>query len=100
MVIVEGIMEVDPSRRDEFLQGRRDAIAAARAEQGCVEYAFSADAVEPGRVRIFERWESQADLDAHLAGRGQAPAPPAGAPAITSAELRVYQIAGMSPLAL
>jgi quinol monooxygenase YgiN len=96
MVIVEGIMEVDPSRRDEFLQGRRSAINDARSEQGCIEYAFSADAIEPGRVRIFERWASRADLDTHLAAP---PSPaPDGSPAVTSVELRVYEIAAMSPL--
>ena len=73
MVIVEGIMEVDPARRDEFLRGRQGTISAARTEPGCIEYAFSADAIEPGKVRIFERWASRADLDTHLA----APAGPA-----------------------
>jgi quinol monooxygenase YgiN len=96
MVIVEGIMEVDPSRRDEFLEGRRSAIGAARSEQGCIEYAFSADAIDPGRVRIFERWESRADLDTHLAVPPSPP--PDGSPSITSVELRVYEIASMGPL--
>jgi quinol monooxygenase YgiN len=39
----------------------------SRAEDGCLEYTFAADPLEPGRVILFERWESQAALDAHLA---------------------------------
>ena len=68
MVIVGGWFEVDPSERDAFVAAQADAIRRSRAEQGCIEYVIAADPVEPGRAVLFERWASQADLDAHLAG--------------------------------
>jgi quinol monooxygenase YgiN len=98
MVIVEGTIDVDPSRREEFLNGRRAGVLATRSEPGCVEYAFSADLVDPGRVRIFERWETGDDLATHLAGLAQQPAPAPDAPEIRSVELRRYEISSMGPL--
>jgi quinol monooxygenase YgiN len=41
-------------------------IAAALAEQGCVHYAWTADLARPGRIHVFEEWETEADLAAHL----------------------------------
>jgi len=66
VIIVGGTFEVDPEQRDQFLTERLDAMRASRAEKGCLQYAFSADPVEADRVLLFERWETQADLDAHL----------------------------------
>jgi quinol monooxygenase YgiN len=76
MVIVGGSFEVDPGRRDEFLAGRREVMIRSRAEDGCLEYTFAADPVEPGRVILFERWTSQEALDAHLAALRAAPRVP------------------------
>jgi quinol monooxygenase YgiN len=42
-------------------------MRTSRLEDGCLEYTFAADPLEPGRVILFERWENQAALDAHLA---------------------------------
>ncbi len=42
---------------------------------GASRYAFSADPIEPGRVLLFERWESKAALATHLEGLRSAPAP-------------------------
>jgi quinol monooxygenase YgiN len=35
----------------------------ARRAVGCLDVATCADLVDPGRVNIFERWESQAALE-------------------------------------
>ena len=75
MVIVGGWFTVEPSEREAFIAGQAEAIRRSRAEQGCIEYVIAADPVEPGRAVLFERWASQADLDAHLAGLASAPWP-------------------------
>ncbi|HEX3563975.1 MAG TPA: putative quinol monooxygenase [Acidimicrobiales bacterium] len=75
MVIVSGVFEVDPSERDEYLAGRVDAMTRSRAEDGCLEYVFAGDPVDTGRVVLYERWASQAALDAHLAGMREWPRP-------------------------
>src|SRR5881392_2104786 len=72
MLIIAGTITVGAADRDRFLESRRDTVAKARAMKGCLEYAFSADAVDPTCVRLFERWESQDNVDAWLAAhRGE-----------------------------
>jgi len=81
MIIVLGIVEVEPAERQRFLEEKAPQVAATRHEAGCVDYCFSADAGDPGRVRLVEKWETMADLDAHVtalraaAGPPQAPVP-------------------------
>jgi quinol monooxygenase YgiN len=67
MIIVGGRLEVDPEEREVFLAERHDMMRTSRGEVGCLEYTLAADPLEPGGVILFERWESQAALDAHLA---------------------------------
>ena len=38
-----------------------------RKEAGCVSYAFYTDVEDPGRIRVFEEWESGEALDRHFA---------------------------------
>jgi quinol monooxygenase YgiN len=68
MLIVGGWFEVEPSERDAFVAGRLDSVRSSRAEKGCIEYTVAPDPADPGRVILYERWEDQASLDAHLAG--------------------------------
>ncbi len=42
-------------------------VTATRAEDGCLQYAFAEDVLEPGLIRISELWRDQAALDAHRA---------------------------------
>ncbi len=94
MIIVSGTFQVDPLRRDEFLGERHEAMRSSRAEAGCLEYTFSADPLDAGRVLLFERWESQAALDAHLV-RIRA-APPASAAPVKelSGSIVLYDVTG------
>jgi len=87
MIIVLGVFEVEAGDRTRFLEGKGPQVLATRAEAGCVEYAFSADADDPGRVRLVERWESMADLEAHVAALRSAP--PATAPPVPSRTVAV-----------
>jgi quinol monooxygenase YgiN len=102
LVIVGGWFEVDPSERDAFVAQRVDGMRRSRAEPGCIEYVIAADPVDPGRAILFERWESQAHLDAHLAAARQAPpsAAASDAPAVapSAVSIVVYDVAGERPL--
>ncbi len=66
MLILAGWFQVAPEGRDEWLAAREQVILETRAEQGCIEYTMSADSIDPGKVRYFERWESRADVEAHV----------------------------------
>jgi quinol monooxygenase YgiN len=98
MVIVGGVFTVDPEHREAFLAGRKGIMEHSRAEQGCIEYTFSADPLDPGRVVLFEKWETQEDLDAHLAGLSEASAPAVTGPEATSTSITIYDVAGERPL--
>ncbi|MPQ96528.1 antibiotic biosynthesis monooxygenase [Modestobacter sp. I12A-02628] len=60
-------MDFAPADRDAALAAFAEVVAESRREPGCVDYAFSPDALVPGRVRVFEHWSGEAALAAHLA---------------------------------
>jgi quinol monooxygenase YgiN len=68
-IVISGEIDLEPEARERALTGARELIQAALAEKGCVHYAWTADINRPGRVHVFEEWESEADLAAHLAGK-------------------------------
>jgi quinol monooxygenase YgiN len=66
-VVISGEIDLDPGVREKTLLEAQPLIDAALAEQGCRHYAWTADLARPGRVHVFEQWDSEADLIAHLA---------------------------------
>ena len=66
-VVISGEIDVEPAKREKALIDAQPLIAAALAEQGCVHYAWTADLTKPGRIHVFEEWDTEADLIAHLA---------------------------------
>ena len=88
MVIVAGHVVVDPQQRDDYLSGCVEVVRQARRAAGCLDFSLSADLLEPGRVNIFERWESQAAVDAF---RGRGPSDEQGA-AIRAASVAEYDV--------
>lgn len=98
MVIVGGEFELEPAERDAFLAGRAETMRRSRSEPGCLEYTFSADPLDAGRVVLFERWESQEALDAHLGGLRDAPREGGPAVAPKRSSIVIYDVAGERPL--
>jgi quinol monooxygenase YgiN len=39
-------------------------VRDGRAATGCLDFALSADLIDPGRINILERWESAAAVEA------------------------------------
>ncbi|MBB5111799.1 quinol monooxygenase YgiN [Micromonospora echinospora] len=91
MLIVAGTLYVDPARRYAYLASCEAAVRAARAAPGCVDFAVSADLVEPGRVNVYERWESDEQL---LAFRGSGPEAEQ-VTEILGAEVHKFRISGV-----
>ena len=42
---------------------RAAVVQQARTAPGCLDFAITADPVEPDRVNVYERWESDAHLE-------------------------------------
>ena len=75
MIIVLATVELAEGRRDEFLAAFHQVVPLVRAEEGCLEYGPTVDAVTeidkqaPLRehtVVVVEKWESLDALNAHL----------------------------------
>jgi quinol monooxygenase YgiN len=66
MLILSGTVKMEPQDIAEIRDAALVMIAATRAEEGCIEYEFSEVIGEAGTMRIFERWESVAALQAHF----------------------------------
>jgi quinol monooxygenase YgiN len=69
-------------------------VEEARGAAGCLDFAISADLIDPSRINIFERWASQAAVDAF---RGSGPSDEQGA-AIRSASVAEFDVADVRPL--
>jgi quinol monooxygenase YgiN len=63
-VIIAGYMLVDEDERDGYVDAHSDLVTRARAFDGCVDLAITADTVDPRRVNTLEVWDSAEVLDA------------------------------------
>ncbi len=88
MLIIAGHLEVDEADRDGYVADCQTVVEQARAATGCIDFSITADSLEPGRVNIFERWESDEQLES-FRGSG----PDSGTQArVRHAEVRKYRI--------
>ncbi len=90
-LIVAGWLRVDPADRDAFVADGQRLVRAARSAPGCLDFALTADSVDPGRIGVYERWASEAAL---LAFRGSGP-DGATAARILDADVRRYTVSGV-----
>ena len=63
MIIGAGHITVDPEQRETYLAGSMSVVEKARQPDGCLDFAITGDLLDPGRVNLFERWESQAAVE-------------------------------------
>lgn len=88
MLIIAGRLHVDPDARDDYLAGCVAVVTQAREAAGCLDFALTADLLDPTRIDVYERWESDEDLH-RFRGAG----PDAGQTAeIRDAAVRKYRI--------
>jgi quinol monooxygenase YgiN len=69
MIIVSGIMAVEPSSHDRMVELALTVAAESLKEPGCRTYGLWSDPYVQGRFRIFEEWASQEALTGHFATR-------------------------------
>ncbi len=94
MVIVAGHLVVDPEQRESYLADCVSVVEQARRAPGCLDFAITADLMDTGRINIFERWESQAAVEAF---RGSGPSDEQSA-MILSAAVAEYDVADVRSL--
>ncbi|MGF1473037.1 MAG: putative quinol monooxygenase [Rubrobacteraceae bacterium] len=67
MLIIAGHLVVESADRDAYVAECAPIVEAARATAGCLDFSITADGIDPTRVCIYERWDSEDQL---LAFRG------------------------------
>ncbi|WP_084396339.1 putative quinol monooxygenase [Henriciella aquimarina] len=66
MIVIEGTVRIDPARLDDARPAMETMVRASRAEAGCIDYAYAIDMLDPGLVRVSERWQDRDALKAHF----------------------------------
>ena len=94
MLIVAKHITVDPEQREAYLASCVRVVEQARRAPGCLDFAMIADLVDPGRIHVYERWESQAAVEAF---RGSGPSNEPGA-AMRTASVAEYDVADVRGL--
>ena len=94
MIIVAGHLVVATGDRDAYLAGCAAVVEQARGAPGCLDFSITADLLEAGRINIYERWTTQADVEAF---RGSGPSDEQGA-AMVSASVAEYDVADVRTL--
>jgi quinol monooxygenase YgiN len=90
VVIVAGHLIVGRQARAAYLAKCAEVVQHGRRAPGCLDFAITADLLDPTRINVFERWESQ---DAVEAFRGSGPSNEQAA-ALVSASVAEYAVSG------
>ena len=99
MIILAGTVDVDPEKRTAALIAGRPHVEATRAQKGCIDYAWTEDQLLPGRICVFERWESEQALETHFEGpHYQAMLQTIAAHGIRGIDVAKYRIALSEPV--
>jgi len=67
MLIVSGIITMEPDGHDAAVELIGPLVEATLAEDGNVTYGFWADPTQKGVFRVYEEWESDEALATHMA---------------------------------
>lgn len=62
-----GTVRLPPENLAKAQSAMADMIAASRAEEGCAEYSYAEDLLQPGLIHVKELWRDQLALDKHFA---------------------------------
>jgi quinol monooxygenase YgiN len=67
VLLIVGTVRLPFEGRPAARAAMADMIAASRNEDGCLEYAYAEDVLDPGLIHVKEIWRDQAVLDRHFA---------------------------------
>ena len=98
-MLIAGTIRLPPDRLNAARPAMQAMVEASRAEDGCVEYAYAEDVLDPGLIRVHELWRDRAALDRHFAAphlaAWRATWPVLG---IGERDLRLYEAGGPQPI--
>ncbi len=65
-IVVVALLKLKQGTAEEAIEGFRPVIESTHLENGCRAYALHRDRNDPETIVLVEKWDSQADLDAHF----------------------------------
>jgi quinol monooxygenase YgiN len=66
MLLIVGTVRLPPDNLPAARPVMAQMVSATCAEDGCVEYSYAEDVLEPGLIHVKEMWRDQAALDRHF----------------------------------
>lgn len=99
MLLIVGTIRVPPERLDLARPAMQAMVLASRAEDGCCEYHYAEDVLDPGLIHVKELWSDRKSLERHFesdhirAWRSQWPALDIG-----ERDLRLYDVGDAQPI--
>lgn len=66
MIVVTGYLTIAPEKRAEAEAAIATLVPLTEAEDGCLQYRYSADLLAPERINIVEQWESEEAMNVHM----------------------------------
>lgn len=66
MIVVAGGLRIREDKRDLATKACLAVEAVTRREPGCLSYTFFFGISEPSYLHVFEEWESEEAVSAHL----------------------------------
>ncbi len=99
MIIVAGKVVADATQIAGTSDLLKSMMADSLAEAGCIDYALTVDANDPGTIRIFEKWQSDEALAEHFQTPHMAAFQEAlGSVDVKSMDVKVYTVTDERPI--
>lgn len=67
MLLIVGTVRLPPENLSKARPAIASMVSASRAEDGCEEYCYAEDVLEPGLIHVKEIWRDQQAFDRHFA---------------------------------
>jgi len=99
MMVITGTFRLPADKLEDARPAMRAMLAASRAEDGCLHYAYAHDVIDPGLIWVSEAWRDAASLEAHGKSPHMAVWRVAGAElGLHARDLTVYEAVSAKPL--
>ena len=66
MLLIVGTVRLPAENLPDARPAMQAMIEASRAEEGCIDYGYAEDLLDPGLIHIKELWTDQSALDRHF----------------------------------
>jgi quinol monooxygenase YgiN len=99
MIIIAGTVRIDAGKIDATRVEMKKMLDASRAEEGCIEYSYAIDVLDPSLVHVFEIWRDRAAIDGHFKTTHMAAWRQSFAElGIFDRKLKIYDVSGSAPI--